>query len=367
MAVKARCLKCKKRFDVVDWKDGEAPPCPVCGYPLTVSCRKHIKLVVLVVVLILLGLIVGEIILAKNRGDHVMGHIFISSEPDKKALLQMINRREWLPESLQENYLPSWVATRLVFESHSLYRNYRPPSLSTFSDLCEAEFEKPVPSEDGFPEWSRNDSVVVTQQVAQNPVYLTVTLRRAASKANKGDAGAMFLLGWVYERCWSAELQAYIWYKKAADKGNTDAMYYLGCIYRKGKEGTPQDYRQAESWYRKAADKGNVNAMYMLGAMCANGEGVQDDSEAVSWFHKAAENGNAEAMLILGAMYDVGIGVSQDYAEAYVWYSVATAFGNKNSEKARDIMASKLTPSAKPAAQSRAGELFKKIQKSMAE
>ena len=85
MVAKARCHKCQNRFDVVDWKEGERPPCPVCGYPLTASGKKHTKLIVLVSVLILLGLTVGGIILANNN-----------SEQNKKTSLQTAKKEKML-------------------------------------------------------------------------------------------------------------------------------------------------------------------------------------------------------------------------------------------------------------------------------
>ena len=92
---------------------------------------------------------------------------------------------------------------------------------------------------------------------------------------------------------------------------------------------------------------------------------MDDSRRAVSLLREAAENGNTGEMLTLGLMYDEGIGVTQDYAEAYVWYSVAVMLEDKDAEKLRDTAESKLTSSEKLAAQSRASELFEQIQKSM--
>ena len=102
--------------------------------------------------------------------------------------------------------------------------------------------------------------------------------------------------------------------------------------------------------------------------MYYGGKGVpQDYNKAMSWYRKAAEKGYAGAMLNMGVIYAKGKGVPQDYAEAYVWFSVASAFGNKSAEELRDAAAGQLTTSVKLAAQSQASELFKKIQKNMAE
>ena len=135
----------------------------------------------------------------------------------------------------------------------------------------------------------------------------------------------------------------------------------MGVMYYESK-GVQQDYNKAYIWYRKAADKGNAAAMGNMGVMYGDGLGVQRDyNKAVSWYRKAAEKGNVASMYNLAAMYFDGRGVQRDYAKAYIWVSVAVAFGDKESEKPRDRLASKLTHSARQAAQSRATELFKKI------
>ena len=106
--------------------------------------------------------------------------------------------------------------------------------------------------------------------------------------------------------------------------------------------------------------------MYMLGVICPKSEVVRDYRKAVSWFCKAAEKENTKAMLTLGLMYHKGRGVPQDYVEAYVWFSVAAAFGHRNADASRRTSASKLTPSEKMSAQSRGSELFNKIKKRLA-
>jgi len=54
------------------------------------------------------------------------------------------------------------------------------------------------------------------------------------------------------------------WYKEEARKGDAEAMYHLGWMYNSG-EGVTQDYNIAKKWYEEAAQKGNAYAMYSLG------------------------------------------------------------------------------------------------------
>ena len=52
----------------------------------------------------------------------------------------------------------------------------------------------------------------------------------------------------------------------------------------------------------------------------------------------------------------------QDYAESYVWSSLAAASGDESANNNRDISASKLSPADLGAAQKRAAKLFEEIQ-----
>jgi TPR repeat protein len=61
-------------------------------------------------------------------------------------------------------------------------------------------------------------------------------------------------------------------------------------------------------------------------------------------------------------MYDFGQGVPQDYAEAYVWYSLAVASGEAAIDFLRDKAAEQLEPAELDAAQKRAAKLFEEIQ-----
>ncbi len=109
------------------------------------------------------------------------------------------------------------------------------------------------------------------------------------------------------------------------------------------------DYDTALRLWRPLADLGNVSAQFNLGLMYKNGEGVpQDYAKALKWYRKAADQGNAGAQTNLGLMYENGEGVPQDYVEAHKWLNIV---GTKKSvpdselmRKARDTLASKMTP-----------------------
>ncbi len=92
------------------------------------------------------------------------------------------------------------------------------------------------------------------------------------------------------------------------------------------------DYAEAAKWFRKAAEEGDAVAQYNLGNMYSDGKGVpQDDAEALKWCRRAAEQGQADAQYSIGLLY--AYGGLLDYAEAYMWFSLAAANG---TEELRD-------------------------------
>ena len=64
----------------------------------------------------------------------------------------------------------------------------------------------------------------------------------------------------------------------------------------------------------------------------------------------------------LGLLYGRGQGVKQDYAEAYIWESLAATFGNQDAIKNRDVLLAKLSEEELKAAQRRESFLYLKIE-----
>jgi uncharacterized protein len=124
------------------------------------------------------------------------------------------------------------------------------------------------------------------------------------------------------------------------------------------------DYTTALRLLRPLADRGVAEAQYELGFMYYGGLGVpQSYVDAVKWYHVAADHGVVEAQHDLGIMYLNGQGVPQDYVRAHMWLNFAASQipGSKNEErdaavKARDLVASKMTPAQIADAQSLARE-----------
>jgi TPR repeat protein len=116
-------------------------------------------------------------------------------------------------------------------------------------------------------------------------------------------------------------------------------------------------------WFRRAADQGNASAQFYLGVMSAEGHGLpQDYAKAASWYRLAAEHGDPQAQYNLGLSYAEGEGVSLDMVSAHVWLNLAAArflasdVRIRSATRARDLVASKMTPEQLAEAQRRARE-----------
>jgi TPR repeat protein len=95
----------------------------------------------------------------------------------------------------------------------------------------------------------------------------------------------------------------------------------------------------------RRAGQGEAIAQTALGWMYGNGQGVpQDYAKAVAWYTKAAAQGYATAQYNLGVMYYDGQGVPQDYVQAHKWLNLAASKGQENAMKARDRLATRMTP-----------------------
>jgi TPR repeat protein len=69
-----------------------------------------------------------------------------------------------------------------------------------------------------------------------------------------------------------------------------------------------------------------------------------DYALALKEIRPLAEQGDAKAQFNLGMMYDLGRGVPQDHVQAYMWYNLAAAQGDKKAGKWRDGVGEKMSP-----------------------
>ena len=149
-------------------------------------------------------------------------------------------------------------------------------------------------------------------------------------KAKGGDPEDQLELGLHYHEGWGVrqdDVQAAIWYRKAADQGVARAQGLVGWCYLFGR-GVPRDLVTSAAWYRKAAEQGDVQACLMLARAHRTGQGVvRDVGLAMTWIRRAAEAGSPDAMVALASCHADGYGVERDDAESLRWLRRAAELG----------------------------------------
>ncbi|MAW34293.1 MAG: hypothetical protein CMK56_07790 [Proteobacteria bacterium] len=158
------------------------------------------------------------------------------------------------------------------------------------------------------------------------------TVKLLKPLAEKGDAEAQSLLGWMYfrgEGVAKSNKSALQWYVLAAEKGNHGAQFNLGFMYHQG-HGVPLDYSEAVRWYIKAREGGNVFAHYNLGLLIEEGKGIKENAElAFRLFLFSAQKGHPQSMGKIGHYYSQGEGVKIDRQLAYQWAFLASKQGDR--------------------------------------
>ena len=154
-------------------------------------------------------------------------------------------------------------------------------------------------------------------------------------------------------------------FRLAAKHGEPRAQYMLGVMYEHGR-GVGKGNAAAMKWYRMAAEQGHAKSQYKLGLMHEKGMGRPavgrsgnsgggglgvtaaptrqrlglSYAEAVKWYSMAANQGFVDAQYNLGLMYASGGGIPEDYMGAYLWWTVANAYGNEQAGTKLNILKS---------------------------
>ncbi len=149
--------------------------------------------------------------------------------------------------------------------------------------------------------------------------------------ADKGDAAANHLLGYLYEKGLgvAADIGAALrHYGDAAIAGSADAQMALGTLAFEG-DGVYPDYERAAGWFRLASAQGDPRADVRLGLMYAEGVGVSRNfTAAARHFTKAAGKGDANGAFYLGLAFLNGDGLPQSYQNAAKSFGSAAAKGH---------------------------------------
>lgn len=176
------------------------------------------------------------------------------------------------------------------------------------------------------------------------------TLEAAAAD---GNAVAQFQLGLSHlEAGRNADAVRLI--RLSANQGQPAAQYRLAKLYEAGI-GVKVNGKTAKDLLSRAADAGNRIAMHDLGHYYATGaDGASPDlQQAVKWFSMAAERGVLDSQFNLAVLYQGGSGVTLSLEEAYVWYAIAGAQGDKMATQRSQAVALELSEDGLAKAKSR--------------
>jgi hypothetical protein len=157
--------------------------------------------------------------------------------------------------------------------------------------------------------------------------FTATTFRQLADEAERGSMHAQFTLGGCYYNGNGVArnpTEGAKWLQRAAEQGHVAAQCDLGVMYQKGL-GVEQDYKETLKWLRKAAEQGDAVAQHNLGNLSAKGFKLK----GMSFFNR-----NAFAFLK----------ATQDYVEAYKWFTVAAANGHVQSLRDRKIIKMRMSP-----------------------
>lgn len=129
-----------------------------------------------------------------------------------------------------------------------------------------------------------------------------------------------------------------------AEKGDAEAQYVLGYMYETGHV-APQNSTEAARWFRKAADSGDTMAQISLGRLYEKGKSVpQDYAEAKVLYAKAAAKGSARGHFRLAGLYTFGLGMPQDLVRTHTHFNLAAAgFTTLPARESRDEIAKSMT------------------------
>jgi TPR repeat protein len=153
-------------------------------------------------------------------------------------------------------------------------------------------------------------------------------------------------------------------FKALARQGVPEAQYNLSLLFFNGL-GTPKNFRQALIWSWKAYLNKHEAALTQVNKIL---EMITPDlqnavaDELILEFTDISKTGNPEAALKLGIIY-IELLVEPDYATAYVWLSIAQAYGVEEASAFLHETTDKLTVEEVIIKQEEASTLFDEINK----
>lgn len=261
----------------------------------------------------------GETPLTENRAATELSHETVARKedsPDSQTLKNALasSEQKETPRTNRRQLKVLWVGIGLLA--------LLGPSLVIFAPGLYLKLRDNRPTQTTQPEWSRDDSIPVTEQTNRLKGLLEQT--EPTERLREADP---------------------------LDSPKTPALPDLPEGFVLDQQVGKEEVKR----YTKAAEQGDADAQFQLGASYHLGQGVpQDYKEAVKWYRKAAEQGYAEAQHCLALMYGRGEGVLEDYVEAYKWHLLAAMTGNKDAQRGKEYLRQRITPSQIEEAQRRA-------------
>lgn len=119
----------------------------------------------------------------------------------------------------------------------------------------------------------------------------------------------------------------------AAQQGDAGAQYLLGFMYAEGQS-VPADMKEAVKWYSLAAAQGHPGVQLTLGMMYAEGDVLEKDTaRAIQWYTKVAAQGNAGVQVILAEMLLEDQADENAMVKACQWLLLAEMNGKDVAER----------------------------------
>ena len=150
--------------------------------------------------------------------------------------------------------------------------------------------------------------------------------------------------------------------RQAAERNHPHAGCTLARLYRDGR-GVPRNLPEAVRWFRKEAEAGCDHAMFDLAEvlLASAGGSTEETDEAVRWLRESASHGFAQAQSRLGSLLSDGISIKPDYPEAWIWYTLAAAQGDRIAGMDARRIERKLTADQLESARQRVAHLGKTL------
>ena len=155
----------------------------------------------------------------------------------------------------------------------------------------------------------------------------------ATPLAEKGNAEALYLLGFAHETGQGAEQskdKALEYYRKAADAKSKDAVYRMSFILLASEKEDERD--QARQALESAAKDDPAVAGRILGEAYLRGllTPTADPDKAVFWWKKAAESGDVLSLVLVARFYEGQFGFPElkDLKQSLEYYTKAAETGN---------------------------------------